>query len=681
MYISSVTISGFRNFACTRVDFREGVNVIIGHNNAGKTNLLKSISLILDGSVSRKLEIDDFNKNVDLAVLQADPPRVQISLEISESEKENLAGDDLVTVASWLVKLETPYLARLTYEFFLPQGEHDEYRKLLSSATDLKDAWNMIKHSFLRKYIHKIYAGNENLKVIADADGIGKFDYQFLNAIRDVERDMFTGRNTLLREVVDFFIDYEIKNNGKTPQEKIDEIKVQKEKFAKNASELLGLLQERMKEGQGHILKYAKDTGASFNEAAPGFDGSISEVELYSALRLIIRYATGMEIPATHNGLGYNNLIFMSLLLAKMQVDTNGDYLGSNAKVFPVLVIEEPEAHLHPAMQYKFLKFLKENVQNKARQVFITSHSTHITSAVSLDEIICLSEHEGKLSVGYPGRVFSSSHEDLKSKAFVQRFLDATRSDMLFAKNIILVEGLAEQMLMSTLTKVAGKSLEDGHVAVINIGGRYFDHFLKLFDFPKAGTIAKRVSCVTDRDPEHQKPGERSKACYPFETNSQTTYIYKEKSGANLALFAAHSSIRFFTQHHLKGKTLEYELLVCNPTCKQLLTESTKNRDELEKLMDAIIAGKDLTQIERDSILRDTDENFRILNALKLSPTGWSGPELTHSLVAARYLNSVGKGENALELAIALEENLNSTSPFAFTVPGYIRDAIDWVCL
>lgn len=56
-----------------------------------------------------------------------------------------------------------------------------------------------------------------------------------------------------------------------------------------------------------------------------------------------------------------------------------------------MLAIEEPEADLHSAMQYKFLKFLSENKkEKKVRQISLTTHSTHITSAVSFDEIICL---------------------------------------------------------------------------------------------------------------------------------------------------------------------------------------------------------------------------------------------------------------------------------------------------
>jgi predicted ATP-dependent endonuclease of OLD family len=118
MYISSVKITGFRNFNDSTIDFQEGVNVIIGHNNAGKTNLLKSLSLILDTSSSKKLEVDDFNKFVELDDLKMEPPKVQISLTISESNDEDLAGDDLVTVANWLTKLESPYEAQLTYEFY-----------------------------------------------------------------------------------------------------------------------------------------------------------------------------------------------------------------------------------------------------------------------------------------------------------------------------------------------------------------------------------------------------------------------------------------------------------------------------------------------------------------------------------------------------------------------------------
>ena len=345
-------------------------------------------------------------------------PKISISLVISQSSTEDLDSDDLVTVGNWLTKLEPPYEALLTYEFFLPEKEIEKYEKALEHVTDIKKAWHIVQHDFVRLYTYKIFGGNPTFQNTADSESLQKFDFQFLDAIRDVERDMFTGRNTLLRDVLDFFMDYEIKSDdSKTEEDRNTEIKIKKEEFSLKADDLIDQLKERMEKGKKHILSYAKETGASFNKADPNFEGSISDVEMFSALKLIVEYETGIRIPATHNGLGYNNLIFMSLLLAKMQVNSDGNYLGSNAKVFPILSIEEPEAHLHPAMQYKFLKFLRENkdVKKKVRQIFVTTHSTQITSAVPLNEIICLHIEKETLTVGYPGKVFPNE----KSKAYV----------------------------------------------------------------------------------------------------------------------------------------------------------------------------------------------------------------------------------------------------------------------
>ena len=75
----------------------------------------------------------------------------------------------------------------------------------------------------------------------------------------------------------------------------------------------------------------------------------------------------------------------MSLLLAKMQANADEGYYRQNAKVFSVLAIEEPEAHLHLSLQYKFLKYLINEQVNKkkVRQLFVTTHSTEITSAIT----------------------------------------------------------------------------------------------------------------------------------------------------------------------------------------------------------------------------------------------------------------------------------------------------------
>lgn len=690
MYISKIQINNFRNFKQQEINLNDGVNVVIGHNNAGKTNLIKALSLVIDTQKSKRLEVDDFNKNLTLAELKATPPKISIAITIKKGNEEE--PDDLVTISNWLTKLDSSYEALLTYEFFLPEKKQEDYLKEMALIADdapkaMDQAWKVLKHNFIRFYTHKIWGGDPINQSIADNESLQKFDFQFLDAIRDVERDMLTGRNTLLRQVFDFFMDYEVKIDGsKTNEEKHKEIKDRKIQFAEKSEVLVEELSTRIDAGKQEILSYAKNTGASFNKAKPNFEGSISENEMYSVLKLIVEYETGVKIPATHNGLGYNNLIFMSLLLAKMQVNADVDYLDTNAKVFTMLAIEEPEAHLHPAMQYKFLKFLSENKkEKKVRQIFVTTHSTHITSAVSLDEIICLHNENGETNVGYPKNVFLNTDgtDNVKSKKYVQRFLDATKSDMLFAQKVLFVEGIAEQLLLSIFANYLGKSIEDHHVAVINVGGRYFNHFLYLFDSEKENTIPKKIVCLTDRDPERkEKPNGKFKKCYAFEYDQDlTNFEYQANPNADSFLAGTHPNITFYSQPIGTGKTFEYEILMNNPTLDILLTDSISNSTEIKDLMTLYSTVGTTLQDLLDKLKAST-ENQRIIDSITVNTT-MSDDEKKKAIIAARYLNSVGKGENALELCYALQENLNKkgTADFKeFVVPPYIQSAIEELC-
>ncbi|TAE04231.1 MAG: ATP-dependent endonuclease, partial [Bacteroidetes bacterium] len=689
----------------TTVEFTEGINVIIGHNNAGKTNLLKALSLVVDYQGSKRLGADDFCKYIPLADLKAKPPKIEIEVTIKKGQQTT--DDDLPTIGDWLTNLGADYEAILTYQFFLPEDKHGDYTHAMTSISEteeglaLKEVWKTIHHDFLRYYKHKIFGGKIEEQNVANGDSLQRFDFQFLDAIRDVERDMLTGRNTLLREVVSFFMDYDIKQDAtKSKEQKEQEIKIKKNEFSVQTKTLQQVLDSRMAKGKEEILAYAKSTGASsFNDAVPDFEGEISETELYASLRLIIKQQTGITIPATHNGLGYNNLIFMSLLLAKMQADTDTHYLGGNAKVFTMLAIEEPEAHLHPAMQYKFLKFLEENKNDKkARQIFITTHSTHITSATKLDDIICLhsvldAQNIPKATVGYVGKVFPNTQEGKNSKNYVQRFLDATKSDMLFANKVILVEGLAEQLLLPVLAEYEEKSLEDNHISVVSVGGRYFEHFLYLFDTNQSDkAIPKKVACLIDRAPEriHQTNSEKEHKCYPYEYKMDTTnYKYSNNATHNLSKYRHHKNIRFFSQDYTFGKTLEYDLAFANPNLEILITSQISHQAKINALMTSYQSSlSDLFAIflAVQSPHRKPKHADRIKTSLEANnKKNWTDEDKKSALIASIYLNSVGKGENALELAETLAQNLTlrTTDPAqykAFNIPTYIKEALEWIC-
>ena len=691
MYISELEIENFRGFkGLTKILLNNGINVFIGQNNSGKTTILKAIELLFNENSPKRLTIGDFHKNVSIDEIKKVPPKIVVSAKLIESSDEEEYSDDLITVSTWLTKIEKPYEAKITYEYYLPEKHIDEYEQMMKSmgSQNIEDYWNEIEHNFIPKFKYHILIGDPKLKTPIDIESLKKFDFQFLKAVRDVERDMYTGSNSLLKEVIDFFIDYDVKNNENlTKEAKIKEIRKNKRDFSEKASGLIEDLQKRMESGKDEMLRYAIGTGATFEKLTPSFEGKILDTELYSALKLIVESETGIKIPAAQNGLGYNNLIYISLLLAKMQKNASGTYFGTNAKNYSILAIEEPEAHLHPTMQYKLLKFLNLNSQKEVRQVFITSHSPNITAAVDLNSLIVIEHMEDKIEISYPSRIFDDSQEDIESKLFVERFLDVTRSDMFFAKKIIFVEGLAEQLLIPEFSNMLDKNIVDSHISVINLNGRYFNHFLKLFDSNKSEfAMKKKVACITDLDPVRKEKSLKEsssswKKCHPiFLYYGSDQYDYKPYS--NLLLESSQSmsdNIQIFFQPLFFSSTLEYQLMIENVTCKELITNSVSNQQELENLIDKYADYENIDLKDFVDLLKSNTTN----NEIKAIYQDFNSKKeffIKHT-IATRYLESISKGLVAQELAIKImmiNMKNNNEEDVILNVPKYIKEAIEW---
>lgn len=679
MYIKEINISNFRSFKDASIPFHEGVNVIIGHNNTGKSNLLRAIGLVLGYSDGHRLGTSDIFYDTNVETLKLHSPRIQITLVFHISEGESLDSAEMGLFADMMTDPVLSEEAELRYEFKLADTQEDNYKADVAGATTAKEIWKIINHDYIRFYRSSRSGGNQAAGISVN-DVLGQIDFQFLDAIRDVSHDLYAGYNPLLRDVLNFFIDYSVKNDtAKTENEIKEQLKTLRHDFVQESAPLMQTLQNRLQNGKNVFLRYALDTGATFNGAVPDFDGEVTENEMFAVLRMIIRYDAGIEVPATYNGLGYNNLIYMSLLLAKMQADSSITYMKRNAKVLSFLAIEECEAHLHPAMQYKFLQFLQDNNANgHVRQIFLTSHSTQIASAVKLDDLICLTSPVlGNIKVGYPRTIFNEDDvDDMESKQYVQRFLDATKADMFFANKLIFVEGIAEELLLPVFARYLDMNLTDEHVLVVNMGGRYFKHFLKLFDTNNPYAIDKKIVCLTDIDPCRKKkgPNEEYKSCYPYEYNMDIdNYDYMHNADTVVAQYTTHPNIRFYRQDVTYGKTLEYDIMRENPDCELLLTNSVSNLNEIKAMM----AEQGVNEMMRK--MRNSEENTRIKASIDAS--SWPEEEKRKALLASRYLNSVSKGCNALELNVALMTNLEkpATDRKDFHVPRYIVDALTWL--
>jgi hypothetical protein len=372
-------------------------------------------------------------------------------------------------------------------------------------------------------------------------------------------------------------------------------------------------------------------------------------------------------------------------------------YMGDNAKVYPILAIEEPEAHLHPSMQSKFLKFLNKNLitNEQVRQIFVTSHSTHITSAVDLDSIICLYQDFNNIfRVGYPSKVFTETVEDKSSKIYVQRFLDATKSNMLFADRLIFVEGLAEQLLIPCFAEYLQKEEEliDRHISIISVDSRTFKHFLKIFAYNpdnNPNAINKKVVCITDADPIVRRDN-RWISTYPFnldETeNSKALSSHVEDLEEDYEF--KYDNIEIFYPVPGIGKSFEYEIARVNPTSDLLITDSfPKQNSALTAENFRIILAKysgtiqELIQEYQTKLeIKDPNED-KILEGI--SKCDWEENDRKNALIAAIYYKIVNqiKGEHAFYLSQNLRENykLPDGKRLEFNVPLYIESAINTI--
>ena len=187
-------------------------------------------------------------------------------------------------------------------------------------------------------------------------------------------------------------------------------------------------------------------------------------------------------------GLGSNNLLFMACELLLLSQEDEGNKL---------LLIEEPEAHLHTQRQLQVMKSLQEQAKENGIQIIVTTHSPNLASAIELNNLVMIRD----------GRAFSMPEEETQLEPsdyrFLKRFLDVTKSNLVFARGVMIVEGDSENILLPTLANLIGRDFTEHGVSIVNVGSVGLRRYARIFqrkNVQRDGQLDIPVACVTDMD-------------------------------------------------------------------------------------------------------------------------------------------------------------------------------------
>jgi putative ATP-dependent endonuclease of OLD family len=590
MYLSKLTISNFRHLSNVTLHFVTGLNVILGPNNIGKSAVVDALRSLLAGHEDPypRITADDIHRpkvNTD--------PTGDIVFKFVFS---GLSAEDEADFLSALMPIDD-----------------DQFEAHIGIRFSQIDQTGRMR---IKRWCGQFEDVGLNSDMLENLRGV------YLQPLRDASKGLKPGRNSQLARLMRLLgeDDKEGKERVETLVETFEE-ELQKQSPLIATDKAISTQHETMLGDQlSQVLKLGI-TGADFNRLS----GSLSLM------------TDGLDIDC--NGLGYNNLIYMAVVLSEMIKDSTAAYRG--------LIIEEPEAHLHPQLQVVLLEYFKTIKKEEGEgdvQLFVTSHSSNFASIAKLDSLACLVEHENEVKSFFPrnAKFSDSPSEHKKKKNKLERYLDITRAELFFARRVMFVEGAAELMLVSALAKLAeaGFDLRQHGVSVISVEGLNFDCFLPLFG--QAG-LPIPVSVITDGDPanEDDDTGVKTKAVYPDLTD-------KIDISANTKSLINRTDDFISVFHGVK--TLEYDLA---------LYERNRN-----VMLDA---------------LADTNPGIAKILRTEVEAAG-TNQEKAKALFCGMFergsgLKNIQKGRFAQALAYQLSQD-----GVEFTVPDYITDAVKHVC-
>ncbi|MBD5771628.1 ATP-dependent nuclease [Marinomonas colpomeniae] len=601
MYISSLRIRNFRNFLSSKFMFKKGVNTVLGENGSGKTNALFALRLLLDESLPRnitKLRDSDFCRNLD------DWKGHWIVISVDFEELSSHEGCQILKHDTG--HMDNSEKGTLTF-YFRPCLR---VRQALFEANGNADLSQQVIDDIKIDDYEPIFTGRANADFLCDkaySELVGDFDnlvfpdpnnqdfkaygvklsplheevsFTFVKALRDVVSDLKNYRNSPLIALLKG-LESEISDED---SENITTL-------VSDLNNTISELDEIKQVSSGIQNTLHKTVGYTFSPIIDIESSLPSELDkLLQKLSLTVgdNYVDGYSGDLNELSLGGANLIYVALKLLEYERKQEAD------KAAQFLVIEEPEAHIHTHIQ----KTLFENHAINKTQVFLSTHSTHISSVAKISEMNILGLDESKVDVFQP-----ATNLNPIECGRIERYLNATRSTLLFAKGVLLVEGEAELILIPALVKkVLGISLDELGISLISMDSAFFEHISNLFH---SNRIRKHCAIITDFDTSITKlPADKTKDNEYLRScrNSQESGVIRKRK------LDEHTKDNPYIEAFYAQHTFEVDFLIADNVVEAVeVLESIYNKKAYIKKSKALLEDKGVDVYGKE-ILRLADK-------------------------------------------------------------------------